>query len=118
MMRSMMSALLVLGMGTGAALAQKPAAAPKAETKKEAKSAVTKFAGAVESVDAAASKLTVKNKKGEAKEFAIGAEVKISKGGKKAALSDIAAGDQVTIASEGDQVKSVKVHPAKAAKKK
>lgn len=125
MMRVTAMALTAV-LGASLAAAQQPAGAPAqkgaeskpAAPKKPAKPAMSKYMGTVASVDAAAGKLTVKNKKGEMKEFMIGGEVKITKGGKTAALSEIMAGDSATVSYEGTaEAPMVKSVAAKAPKK-
>lgn len=104
----------VLALGAVTAWAGEPAAPAKKEmVKKEAKAAAMKFAGTAESVDAAAGKLTVKDKAGKTMAFTVGADAKVMKAGKKAALADVMAGDSVAVMYEGTAdapvVKSVKV---------
>lgn len=120
---------LVVAFGAGFVQAQAPAApakgmakAAKTEAKaaKAVKAAAMKFAGMAESVDAATGKLSLKDTAGKTMAFTIGADVKIMKGTKKAALADVMAGDSVAVTYEGTAeapvVKSVKVSAPKKAK--
>jgi hypothetical protein len=114
-------------MGAGAAMAEDKAmtAAPAAKPAKKEASKKPKTAhvmGVVTAIDAAAGKLSLKNKKGEMKDFMFAADVKVMKGTAKAAVADIMVNDEVTVATEtmGDvvTVKSIKISaPKKAAKK-
>jgi len=126
-MKHVSALAFVLALGVGTSWAAEPAAPAKEMPKKEAKAAkaaAAKFAGTAESVDAAAGKLTVKDKAGKAMTFTLGADAKVMKGGKKAALADIMAGDSLAVTYEGmadaPVIKSVKVMKgakAKAGKK-
>ncbi|MBI5244718.1 MAG: hypothetical protein HY922_13700 [Elusimicrobia bacterium] len=94
-----------------------PASKPAATKTKAAKPKISKYTGTVDSVDAAANKLSVKNAKGSVKEFTLGADVKITKGGKLITFGELAAGDRVTVSYEGTadapEVKSIVVAKAK-----
>lgn len=109
-------AALSVMLAGGVALAQAPAAPAKpvnkpapAAVKKEVKPAVVKFQGTVEAVDSAANKLSVKNKKGEVKEFVLAAGTMLTKHGKKIAIAEVAAGDMAAVTSHGADVKSIAV---------
>jgi len=91
--------------------AAQPQTAPAAKPAVSKKQAVKKsrLNGAVQTIDATAKKLTIKTKKGEIKEFVIGDDVKITKGGnrKSITLADIKEGNRVEIRMEDEIVKSV-----------
>ena len=98
-----------------------PAAKPaKKEAAKKPKS--SKIMGVVTAVDAVAGKLSIKTKKGEAKDFTVAADAHVMKGKTKATLAEVMVNDDVTVGIEtlGDvvTVKSVTVKVAPAAKKK
>lgn len=128
-MKKIAIALLLGGFCAGIAAAQQPQQAPaqppakemKKEGKPEAKKEHIKmFKGVVEAVDAAAGRLTIKDHKGKKTDFTVAPEVAITKAGKQAALTDIAVGDKVHIAYEGEMnaplLKSIKVEKPEARK--
>jgi len=112
--------VLALALGSGLAFAQQPASPTPAAPKKAAKVAVSKYKGVVETVDPATGKLSVKNKKGETKEFTVGSDVKITRGGKTISFSEITSSDTVTVSYAGTaaapEVKSIQVAKAKKQK--
>ena len=116
-MMHIVTMVLAVALGPGLALAQQPAALVSAAPKKAAKTAMNKSSGKVETVDAAMGKLSVKDKKGTVKEFTIGTDVKITRGGKTISLPEIAAGDTVTVSYSGTaaapEVKGILVAKAK-----
>ena len=85
--------------------------APAAKKTTSKKQAVKKsrLHGTVQTVDATAKKLTIKTKKDEVKEFVIGDDVKITKGGnrKSITLADIKEGNRVELRLENDVLKSI-----------
>lgn len=105
---ALLCSLALLGASYPVAAKEAPQAA--------AKPAVSKVMGTVEAFDAATNKLTVKDKKGQTKEFTLGADVKVTRVGKKAAAAELTAGDKVTVQLTGDQVTSVTAKPAKKTK--
>lgn len=82
------------------------------------KARISKFTGVVESVDASSGKVVLKDAKGASKEFALGPEVKVTKGGKAISLADVLAGDRLTVAYEGplDSPRVKSVHVARTRK--
>jgi hypothetical protein len=117
-----MSLALVAGVALAAEQAVAPAAKAASCTKgKKAEKSMT-CKGVIDSVDAAGGKLAVKNAKAEVVTFTISADVKISINGKKAALADLVAGQDVAVkycgAAESMVVKSVSVKVPKAKKAK
>ena len=123
-MRSILLSALAVTFGASIALAADQAAAPaaapakpaqcnQAKGKKAAKPKVSVCKGAVEAVDAATGNLSVKDAAGAVKAFTLGADVKIKRNGKKAALADIAVGDSATVKfcgpADKPEVKSVAV---------
>lgn len=113
MTRVVLTSLLALGLG--GSLAFVPTAAYAQAGAKKA--AVTRFSGTVQSADVAMNKLSVKNSKGEMKDFTLAPEVKITRGGKKVTLAEVMTGDQVTVSSKGDQVTTIAAKAPKASKK-
>lgn len=122
-MKTVMAVVAVMALSCGLVCAQgagKPAekAAPVKKEAPAKKAKIEKATGEVVSVDAAASKLSVKEKKA-AKDFVLTAETKIVKGGKTITLAEMTVGEKVTVSYEGTLVKEVKVHePAKKAEPK
>ncbi len=120
-MRKAMAFAMVMAMVAGVAAADgamTSATAAKPAKKDTAKKAhPMKLAGAVTAVDAASGKLSIKTKKGEMKDFTVGADAKVMKGSAKATLADVMVNDEVTVMYEmnGDAmvVKSVRVAVAK-----
>lgn len=113
MKRIITSAIAVL-LVCGVALANEKAG-EKGSCPAGKKSAKCTVKGIVETVDAAAMKLTVKDKKGEVKEVVLNAETKITGKGVKA-IADIAVGDKVEAKIVDDVAKKVNVKKAKAPK--
>jgi len=70
-------------------------------------------AGTVESVDAAANKITVKGADGKSMVCNIDAKTVIKVGKKKATLAEVVVGEPVEIVCKGDIAKSVTVKAAK-----
>lgn len=107
---------------TGGAAAPQPQSQSAPAEKPSKRASLSKYSGTVESVDAAANKVSVKNKKGEVKDFTIGADAKLTRGGKAILLSDIAGGDTVTVSYDGSaggaMAKSVMVAKAHQHKRK
>ena len=102
--------VMLTALGGGVALAQEPPQpAPKSEMKtesgppmkREGKARPRKLLAEVTAVDAAAGKLTVKERKGKPVTLSVGADVRIALGGKLSVLSDIEAGDKVRVTYEG-----------------
>lgn len=93
-----------------------PQTAPSAKPAVSKKQAVKKsrLHGTVQTVDATTKKLTIKTKKDEVKEFIIGDDVKITKGGnrKSITLADIKEGSRVEIRMEDEAIKSVHIQVA------
>lgn len=86
---------------------------------KGSKGKACNVSGEVVAVDAAAGKLSIKDAQGVVTDFAVTADSKIMKPGKKGAtLADVAVGDNVTVMSlEKDGVKTVKQVKVKPPKK-
>ncbi len=128
-MKDIMMMLAAAVLICGIAIAQQPAGkgsqkVTKSEMKRmkgDKKAKLSKFTGTVDAVDAAAGKVTVKDKKGMTMVMPVGADAKIMKAGKAAALSDIKAGDRVHIIYEGDMgrpvVKELTIKDSKFMKK-
>ena len=124
-----LSLVLVAGLAVAAEEAVKTAECSQAKKTDKASSPKGKKAeksmtckGAIEAVDATAGTLSVKNDKGEVMAFKVTADSKVTINGKKAALADITAGQdvQVKYCGEGESmaVKSVAVKVKKAKKVK
>jgi len=129
-MRKIIIGAMSLALVAGVALAAEPTAAPAAAPAAKAASCpkgkkapkTTTCKGAIEAIDAAAGTLSVKNEKGEVMAFKVVADSKVTVNGKKAALADLAVGQdvQVKYCGEGESmaVKSVAVKIKKAKKEK
>jgi len=90
--------------GAAAAPAAKTAAAPAAAKKPAVKK--VSVSGSVEAVDAAAGKLSVKDKKGAVVELVVAADAKIKRSGKAATLAEVMVGDKV-MSAKGEDVNGV-----------
>ncbi len=118
MRRILMTAVAVM-LVAGIAAAEGGTCAKSAKGDKGGKGKASTVAGEVVAVDAAAGKLSIKDKDGVVTEFAVTADAKIMKPGKKGAtLADVVVGDNVTVmCMEKDGVKAVKHVKVKPAKK-
>jgi len=112
---------VVIAAEQAAAPEAKPVAAATAPVKK-AKVEKVSVSGTVEAVDAAAGKLSIKDKKGMVKELMVAVDAKIKRAGKVATLAEVLVGDRVASA-KGEVVngvptlKKLEVKAAKAIKK-
>ena len=113
---------VVIAADQAAAPVAKPVAAATAAPVKKAKVKKVSVSGTVEAVDAAAMKVSIKDKKGMVKELMVAADAKIKRAGKAATLAEVLVGDRVTSA-KGEVVngvptlKKLEVKAAKAIKK-
>ena len=125
--RSIFVCAVSMMVAAGVALAAEQAAAPAAPAAKAAPAAPAKakkpsvkkstIMGTVEAVDAAANKLSIKDKKGAVKEVAVAADAKIRRANKAATLAELVVGDKVLVkVEETDGVVTAKKVDAKPAK--
>ena len=116
-----MAMMVTAGMAAADDKAMTPPAVKPAKREAAKKPKASKLMGVVTAVDAAAGKLSIKTKKGGAKDFAVAADARIMRGATKATLAEVAVNDEVTVGIEtlGDvvTVRRVKVRVAPAAKK-